>query len=122
MKPIFLYCILFLNTFVWTQNTFKINGNVKNINKKGVIALVTFTIKGFDKTIVTDSLGNFNFKITDDKINIKIEAEGYINYESDFKITEDTDLNIILKKNKKIDEIIITEDKRKTFFKNDKNF
>ncbi|MBF6653334.1 hypothetical protein C3B47_10630 [Flavobacterium columnare] len=122
MKPIFLYCILFLNTFVWTQNTFKINGNVKDINKKRVIALVTFTIKGFDKTIVTDSLGNFNFKITDDKINIKIEAEGYINYESDFKITEDTDLNIILKENKKIDEIIITEDKRKTFFKNDKNF
>ncbi|QYS87969.1 hypothetical protein [Flavobacterium davisii] len=121
MKAIFLYSTLFLNTFAWTQNTFQIKGGIKDINKRAISGLVTFTVKDFSETIATDSLGNFNFKITGDKLYLKVEAEGYTNYESDFKITKDIYINIILKQNPKINEIIINEDRRKTLFKNEKS-
>ncbi|WP_164849107.1 TonB-dependent receptor plug domain-containing protein [Flavobacterium columnare] len=121
MKAIFLYSTLLLNTFAWTQNTFQIKGGIKDINKRAISGLVTFTVKDFSETIATDSLGNFNFKITGDKLYLKVEAEGYTNYESDFKITKDIYINIILKQNPKINEIIINEDRRKTLFKNEKS-
>lgn len=120
MKSIYLYLTLLVNSLVWTQNSFQIRGCLKDINQKTIVTKVLFTANGLENVIATDSLGCFKFETNSKTLNIKIEAEGYLNYESDLRVTEDLNLNIILKENVKLNEIVISEDKRKTLIKSEK--
>jgi hypothetical protein len=108
-------CMLFLligNTLIYAQETYKLNGFVKDKNSPLIGA--TITILDLNKADVTDEKGEFSFNLPTGQYTISVSYLGYTTYNNKVDISGDKNLQIILKEDSsQLDELVIIQNAKK---------
>jgi len=108
-------CMLFLligNTLIYAQETYKLNGSVKDKNSPLIGA--TITILDLNKADITDEKGEFSFNLPTGQYTISVSYLGYTTYNNKVDISRDKNLQIILKEDSsQLDELVIIQNAKK---------
>jgi hypothetical protein len=112
---------LFFTLISSSQNIFEISGKIKDKNELPIKSIITISEGIVFKEIVTDSLGFFKITVQEGELKLKVFAEGFQVIETSYIISNNTSISLTLKENIKINEIIITEDKRNNLINSEKN-